>query len=59
MITKETFPAEIKRIRRENEWTVKDLAEKLDVSPRTIENWEQGRRFPANAVALVNLFGRS
>jgi DNA-binding transcriptional regulator YiaG len=54
-LTPENFPAEIRRIRRQNNWSVKNLADQLGVSPRTVENWEQGRRVPTS-LALVNLF---
>lgn len=56
ILTKQAFPAEIRRIRRENNWSTKDLAARLNVSPRTVENWEQGHRVPTNALALINLF---
>ena len=57
-LTKENFPAEIRKIRRENNWTVRDMAKSIGMSPRTIEGWEQGRRIPINGIALVNLFTR-
>jgi DNA-binding transcriptional regulator YiaG len=54
-LTPENFPAEIRRIRRQNNWSVKNLADCLGVSPRTVENWEQGRRTPTS-LTLINLF---
>jgi DNA-binding transcriptional regulator YiaG len=54
-LTPENFPTEIRRIRRQNKWSVKNLADRLGVSPRTVENWEQGRRTPTS-LTLVNLF---
>jgi DNA-binding transcriptional regulator YiaG len=54
-LTPENFPAEIRRLRRQNNWSVKNLADRLGVSPRTVENWEQGRRTPTS-LTLVNLF---
>ena len=36
-------PTEIKALRKARSWSVKDLAEACGVSPRTVENWEQGR----------------
>lgn len=55
-LTKETFPAIIRQIRHQQKWSVGDMARYLNVSPRTIENWEQGHRVPSNALALINLF---
>lgn len=45
-----TKPNKIKTFRKSQKWTVKELAEKLDVSPRTVESWEQGRRNPSGPV---------
>lgn len=55
-LTPETFPAEIRRIRREHNLSTGDMAARLGVSPRTVENWEQGRRIPKSGIALVNFF---
>ena len=41
----------IKAIRTKLKLTTQDLAEKCNVSRRTVEGWEQGRRIP-NAAAL-------
>jgi DNA-binding transcriptional regulator YiaG len=57
-LTPQTFPAEIRRIRRENNLSVKDLATLVGVSPRTIENWEQGHRIPRTGIGLINLFSQ-
>lgn len=42
MFTKESIIS----FRNKNGWTQKQLAEKINVSVRTIEDWEQGRRTP-------------
>jgi len=46
-------PRDIKRLRRTRQWSVKDLAGRLGVSPRTVEGWEQGR--PMKNWAVVAL----
>jgi len=48
----ETDPAAaVKKLRKKKGWSVADLAELVARSPRTIENWEQGRRaIPAAAL---------
>ena len=46
----------IKELRAFTGWTQKDLAGKCGVSPRTIENWEQGRT-GISGPALVVLKG--
>ena len=35
-----------KQIRKDNNWTQKEFAEKLGVSIRTVQNWDQGKRKP-------------
>ena len=36
----------IANLRKENSMTQKDLATKLDVSPKTISKWESGQGYP-------------
>lgn len=50
------IPERMKDLREREGWTQKQLAGKLGVSPRTIENWEQGRR-AVSGPALVVLKG--
>lgn len=38
---------EIRALRKKLDLSQKDLAKKLGVSKRTVENWEQGTRFPS------------
>lgn len=37
------LPLKIRELREDMGWTQKDLAGRCGVSPRTVENWEQGR----------------
>jgi DNA-binding transcriptional regulator YiaG len=53
-ITVETFPRIIKQIRAENGWNTKELAGRLNVSPRTVEFWEQGRPPAKYLIPLIN-----
>ena len=46
-------PRDIKRLRHTRQWSVKDLADRLGVRPRTVEGWEQGR--PMKQWAVVAL----
>lgn len=39
-------PSEIKRLRADLGWTLRQMAEYLHVSDTAIALWEQGRRFP-------------
>jgi DNA-binding transcriptional regulator YiaG len=48
-------PRQIKQLRKSRGWTVRDLAEKTGVSPRTVEGWEQGRKPSAAALRLLKL----
>ena len=34
-------------------WTVVEMAEKMGVSPRTVEGWEQGRQMGGTARKLL------
>lgn len=48
------LPGELKEIRKEHNINRKVLANICGVSPRTVENWEQGRRsFPKSAMMLL------
>ena len=49
---KEQIGDRIKKLRRKNNWTQKDLANILDVSPSTIGMYEQNRREPDNDLLL-------
>jgi transcriptional regulator with XRE-family HTH domain len=40
--------------REERRWTLKKLAEKIDVCPSTLGCWEIGKAYP-NAIFLVSL----
>ena len=44
----------LKQLRKEKDWSTADLAEKLGVSPRTVENWEQGRMPSKTALLLLS-----
>ncbi|WP_347564871.1 hypothetical protein DOK67_0001027 [Enterococcus sp. DIV0212c] len=50
---------QLKKYRSTNEWTQKDLAEKLNVSDKTISSWETGRTYPdvQMLISLSELFG--
>lgn len=53
-------PIKIDVMRRERGMTIKELAEQADVNRRTIEDWFQRRKPPANAYILekiAKLFG--
>ena len=44
----------IQAARKEHGWSTSDLAEKLGVSSRTVENWEQGRLPNKTALLLLS-----
>ena len=44
---------EIKSIRKQYGLNTKQFAEICGVSPRTVENWEQGRRMPSNPAMML------
>ena len=48
----------IAKLRKENNMTQQDLAEKLGVSDRTVGNWENGRNLPDVSLfkPLCNIF---
>lgn len=50
----ETFDP--KRIRELLTWSVAEVAEVAEVSPRTVEGWEQGRTIPAPSLALLKQY---
>lgn len=50
---------DVQRIRRELRLSQTDFAHMIGVSPRTVQNWEQGRRAPEGAArALLLLAAR-
>jgi transcriptional regulator with XRE-family HTH domain len=53
------FPGTLKPLRRQRNWSQKDLAEKLGVSEDTIKHWEGGNALPnfQNRQRLCELFG--
>ncbi|WP_424349222.1 helix-turn-helix domain-containing protein [Latilactobacillus sp. 5-91] len=40
------FPNRLKTLRNEHSWTQADLAQRINVSPKTIGTWERGTREP-------------
>lgn len=42
----------VRQLRRQFEWSVRDLADHCGVSPRTVEGWEQGR-LPSRPALLL------
>ncbi len=59
IITEKEFPSFIKKIRTEKEWTTADMAKYLNVSPRTIEGWEQGRKPPKPLIPFINILNKA
>ncbi len=50
---------DIKVIREKIGLSQVQLANKLHISPRTLQNWEQGRRYPTGAaMALMNIIDK-
>ncbi len=48
----------IRSIRYQRGWSVREMADALGVSPRTVEGWEQGRKIPRYIqILLVHLTG--
>jgi len=43
----------VRLIRRRKNWNVARLAEELSVSPRTVEDWEQGRSTPTKPTLIL------
>jgi len=54
-ITRESFPAAIKAIKRHNGWKTADMAKSLGINHRTLERWEQGG-IPSGIPETVNMF---
>ena len=50
-----TFARFIKAIRKQKSWNTKQLGARLNISSRTIESWEQGRRHPKGIFELIEL----
>lgn len=48
---------DIKRLRELKGLTQKELAEKCNVTLRTIQNWEQGKHIPESTLILLELLG--
>lgn len=48
--------AEIKSRRLEKNLTQEDFADKLGVSPRTIQYWEEGRKIPNSKIRILERF---
>jgi transcriptional regulator with XRE-family HTH domain len=55
-ITVENFPETIRDIRKNRNWSRRDLARHLGVSHRAVEHWENGRPPAKYLVPVVNLF---
>ncbi|GAB3776619.1 transcriptional regulator with XRE-family HTH domain [Nocardioides ginsengisegetis] len=56
----ETVGQRIKRLREQKRWTQGDLALRLDVTSKTVGNWENGRNDPRSSIgALEKVFGQS
>ena len=50
---------DIKTIREKTGLSQVQFADKLHISPRTLQNWEQGRRYPTGAaMALINIIDK-
>jgi putative transcriptional regulator len=52
-MTKQIAPAVIKRLRENQGWTQRELADRCGVSIRTVENWEQGRTKQSGPALLI------
>lgn len=55
ILNAESFPGFLKNIRKNKNWTTKDLGDYCGVSTRTIEGWEQGRSPGQAIIPLINL----
>lgn len=49
----EVTPQSIKETRQRYNLTQEEFAQLLDVSPRTLQNWEQGRREPEGPAKVL------
>ena len=57
-VTTEELGARIRELREARRWSQADLARMLDVSVRTVGNWEVGRNHPRSSMgALREIFG--
>lgn len=56
-----TFGEKLQRLRKEQNWTQEELAEKLMVSRQALSNWESGAAIPdtENVIQISRLFGVS
>ena len=45
--------AEVKAMRAVKQWATKDIADRVGVSRRTVEGWEQGRAIPMTASIIL------
>lgn len=60
MATEPAIGTRIKRARERKRWTQKQLAGKIGVSQKTVDNWENGRTSPKNSIgALEDVLGVS
>jgi transcriptional regulator with XRE-family HTH domain len=41
VISYENFPNILREIRKSQKWTQKELADELDISPKTVDLWER------------------
>ncbi|MBI2433588.1 MAG: helix-turn-helix domain-containing protein [Candidatus Hydrogenedentes bacterium] len=56
----EVFPPEIKKVREGLHLSQSEFARLIGVSPRTLQNWEQGRRQPEGpAKALLKVAAKN
>ena len=46
-------PDQIKKLRNAKKLSVREFAEKIGVSPRTVEAWEQGARTPSAPAQML------
>lgn len=46
-------PEQIKKIRKDRKLSVREFAEKIAVSPRTVEGWEQGRNISRQCIFII------
>lgn len=48
---------DIKKLREQKGLTQKELAERCNVTLRTVQNWEQGKHIPESTLILLELLG--
>lgn len=51
-VTKLELP-DIKKVREKTGLSQTEFAARLHISPRTLQNWEQGRRYPTGPAATL------